>query len=170
MLLLSIAVGAMTGCFIAFVRLKLGMPGHKTFMWLTPVLIARLRGGCKIGTAAGGLAAAVSTYSLGANLAGGLIGMPLIVMAGLMLDWVINTLQNHKISGIRMIIALTLAGAAAGFICLIKRLGLPTGLSPHYMLGLSGFGLKLASYLFFGALSGFVASIFSLSTLKKKKN
>lgn len=165
MLLLSIAVGAMTGCFIAFVRLKLGMPGHKTFLWLTPVLVARLRGGCKIGTAAGGLAAAVSTYSLGANLAGGLIGMPLIVMAGLMLDGVINTLQKHKIAGPGMIGALTIAGALAGLICLAKRHILPAGLSPHHILGLSGIWFEIASYTFFGALAGVVASILSI---KKK--
>ena len=116
-----------------------------------------------------GLSAAVATYSLGANLAGGLIGMPLIVMAGLMLDWVINFLQKHNISGIRMVVILTLACALAGFICLIKRLSLPAGLSPHYFFGLSGFWLKLVSYLAFGAMAGVVASICSLSAVKKKK-
>ncbi len=169
MLLLSISVGAITGLVIAFVRLKLGLSGHKTFMWLTPVLITRLRSGCKIGTAAGGLSTAVTTYSLGANMAGGLIGMPLIVIAGLILDWVISKLQRHKIYGIRMVIILTLAGGLVGLICLAKRMILPAGISATHTLGLSIFWGKMISYLIFGAMAGFVASISSLSAIKKNK-
>ena len=80
MLFVSISVGVISGLFIALFRLNLGMPGHKAFFWMTPVLIARLRCGCKIGTTAGGLFAALTTYSLGANLAGGAIGMPFIII------------------------------------------------------------------------------------------
>ena len=90
MLLVSISIGVLCGLFIALVRLNLGMPGHKAFFWMTPLLIARLRGGCKIGTSAGSLFAAITTYSLGANLAGGLLGMPIIVLAGMVLDLSVN--------------------------------------------------------------------------------
>ena len=159
MLLLSSSVGVMAGLFIALVRLNLGMPGHKAFLWMTPVLIARLRGGCKIGTTAGGLFAALTTYSLGANLAGGVIGMPLIAIAGLILDWTVNFIEKNKISGLAMVVSLGLAGIAANLVCLAKRMILPTGLNPHFIFGVSAFWFQLFSYAFFGLLSGIVASI-----------
>ena len=159
MLLASVSVGVMAGLFIALVRLKIGMPGHKAFFWMTPVLIARLRWGCKIGTTAGGLFAALTTYSLGANLAGGVIGMPMIVFAGMILDWTVNFLEKNKTSGRMMILVLGLAGVAANLVCLAKRMILPTGLSSHFIFDVSGFLFKLSSYAFFGLISGIVAVI-----------
>lgn len=159
MLLVSISVGVIAGLFIALVRLNLGMPGHKAFFWVTPLLITRLRNGCKIGTTAGGLFAALTTCSLGANLAGGFIGMPIIVLAGITLDWTVNFLEKNKISGGVMILTLGLAGVMANLLCLSKRMILPTGLNPHLIFGVSGFWFKLFSYSFFGLISGIVASI-----------
>ena len=167
MLLVSISVGVISGLFIGLVRLNLGMPGHKAFFWMTPVLIARLRGGCKIGTTAGGLFAALTTYSLGANLAGGVIGMPLIVLAGIILDLTVNFIEKNKISGLLMILILGLAGAAANLLCLAKRMILPAGINPHFIFGVSGFWFKLFSYAFFGLLSGIVASIIARVWAKK---
>ena len=169
MLLVSSSVGVIAGLFIALVRLKLGMPGHKAFFWMTPVLITRLRGGCKIGTTAGSLFAALTTYSLGANLAGGVIGMPMIALAGIILDWTVNFLEKNKISGMAMILSLGLAGVAANLVCLAKRMILPTGLNPHFIFGASGFGFKLFSYAFFGFLSGIVASV-SVRLIKRKRS
>ncbi len=159
MLLVSISVGIISGLFITLVRLNLGMPGHKAFFWMTPVLIARLRGGCKIGTTAGGLFAALTTYSLGANLAGGVIGMPLIAVAGMILDWTVNHIEKNNISGWRLVLILGFAGAAANIVCLSKRMILPAGLDPHFIFGVSGFWFRLCSYAFFGLLSGIVATI-----------
>jgi riboflavin transporter FmnP len=159
MLLVCSSVGVIAGLLIAFVRLNLGMPGHKAFFWMTPVLIARLRGGCKIGTTAGGLFAALTTYALGANLAGGAIGMPMIVLAGIILDWTVNFLEKNKISGLKMILAIGLAGVAANLVCLAKRLILPTGLNPHFIFGVSWFWFRLFSYAFFGFIAGIAAAI-----------
>jgi riboflavin transporter FmnP len=159
MLLLSCSVGVIAGLFIATVRLNLGMPGHKAFLWMTPVLIARLRGGCKIGTTMGGLFAAVTAYSLGSNLAGGIIGMPMIALAGAILDWTVNFIEKNKVSGLKMILTLALAGLIANLVCLAKRMILPTGISPHHLFGLSTFWFKLLSYAFFGLLSGITAAI-----------
>ena len=169
MLLVSISVGVLCGAFIAMVRMNLGMPGHKAFLWMTPVLIARLRGGCKIGTSAGGLFAAITTYSLGANLAGGVLGMPLIVLAGTLLDWAVNYIEKNKISGAAMILTLGLAGVAANLVCLAKRLILPTGLDPHFIFGVSEFWFRLLSYAFFGLLSGVVASVITHMTKHKQQ-
>lgn len=168
MLLASISVGVISGIIIAWVKLNLGMPGHKAFLWMTPVLIARLRGGCKIGTAAGGLSAALTTYCLGANLAGGLIGMPLIVLAGVILDCTVNFLEKNKSSFVVTLLALALAGAVANLVCLAKRMILPTGINPHFFLGASGPWIKLFSYAFFGLISGIVAST-SVWLIKRKQ-
>lgn len=161
MLFVSISVGIMSGLFISFVRLNLGMPGHKAFFWMTPVLITRLCGRCKIGTTAGGLFTALTTYSLGANLAGGTIGMPMIVLAGMILDWAVNFIEKRKISGVMMILILGIAGVIANLVCLSKRMILPAGISPHFIFGASGFWFRICSYAFFGFLSGIVASVSS---------
>ena len=168
MLLVSISVGVMAGLFLAMFRLNLGMPGHKAFFWMTPLLITRLRGGCKIGTTAGSLFAALTAYSLGANLAGGVIGMPLIVLAGILLDWTVNHIEKNKISGVSAILLLGLAGAGANIICYTKRMILPTGLNPHFILGVSGFWFRLFSYTFFGLISGIIAAI-SAKIMERKK-
>lgn len=168
MLLASISVGVIAGVFISFVRLKLGMPGHKAFFWMTPVLIARLRGKCKIGATAGGLFAAVTTYSLGANLAGGIIGMPLIIIAAVILDCAVNFVEKNKMSGPAMILLIGLAGLAANLVCLVKRMFLPAGFSPHFILVLSGFWFRLFSYAFFGFISGIVAAFGAKLTIRKQ--
>lgn len=167
MLLVSISVGVMAGLFISLVRLKLGMPGHKAFLWMAPVLVARLLGKCKVGTTAGGFFAALTTYSMGANLAGGVIGMPMIVFAGIILDWTVNFLEKNRITGGGMILLLGLAGIIANLVCLAKRMILPTGLNPHFILGVSGFWFRLFSYALFGLLSGIVASISAQLIMRK---
>ena len=170
MLLVSISVGVISGLFIALVRLNLGMPGHKAFLWMTPVLITRLRSGCKIGTTAGGLFAALTTYSMGANLAGGIIGMPIIALAGIILDGAVNFLEKNKISGLTMILTLASAGVVANLICLAKRMILPTGFKPHFIFGISEFWFKPISYAFFGLLAGIVASVTFLLIKRKEGN
>ncbi|MFH1615568.1 MAG: hypothetical protein ABIG61_10860 [Planctomycetota bacterium] len=161
MLLVSVSVGVLAGLLIALVRLHLGMPGHKAFLWMTPALIARLRSRCRIGAAAAALSTALTTYSLGANLAGGVAGMPMIMLAGLILDGVVNLLEKNRISGIVMILVLGLAAAAANLLCLVKRMILPTGLNPNFIFGVSGLWFKLFSYTFFGLISGIVAAVIS---------
>jgi hypothetical protein len=141
------------------VRLNLGMPGHKAFFWMTPVLITRLHSRCRIGTTLGGLFAAITTYSIGANLAGGVIGMPIIVIAAIILDWTVNFIEKNNFSGLKMILLLGIAGAAANLVCLSKRMILPAGLSPHFILGVLGTWFRLCSYSLFGLLAGVVAAI-----------
>jgi hypothetical protein len=159
MLLVSISVGVMCGIFIASIRLGLGMPGHKAFFWITPLLIARMQGGCKIGTTAGSLFAAVTTYSLGANLAGGVLGMPVIGVAGVILDLAANYIEQNNFSVAMKVIILGIAGIAANLVCLSKRMILPEGISPHFIQGFSGFWFKICSYAFFGLLSGVAAAL-----------
>ena len=155
--LVCISVGIFSGLFIAAAKLNLGLSGHKAFMWMTPLLIARFRTGAKIGVSAGGMFAAVTAFSLNANLAGGAIGFPLIAVAAGVLDTVANYIEKKKVSLFPMIVMLAFAGAAANLICLVKRMFLPTGISPNNLFG-AGMMLRTFSYLLFGALSGVVAA------------
>ncbi|MBW8015323.1 MAG: hypothetical protein FVQ82_03985 [Planctomycetes bacterium] len=157
--LVCISVGIFSGLFIACIKLNLGWSGHKAFMWMTPLLIARFRTGAKIGTSAGGMFAAMTAYSLGANLAGGLIGFPLIAVAGGVLDVVANYIEKNKVSLFSMILLLAVAGGLANLICLVKRMFLPAGISPHNLFGADGMMSRALLYLFFGSLSGIVAAV-----------
>ncbi len=159
MLLLSISVGVFSGLFIALFHLNLGLPGHKAFFWMTPLLIVRLRGGCKIGTTAGSLFAAVTTYSLGANLAGGVLGMPIIGIAGMILDLAANYIEKNNYSFPLKALIIGFAGIVANLVCLSKRMILPEGISPHFIMGFSGFWIRICSYAFFGLMSGVVAVV-----------
>jgi hypothetical protein len=170
MVLVSISVGVMSGLFISLVRLNLGMPGHKAFFWMTPVLITRLHSRCRIGATLGGLFAALTTYSMGANLAGSVIGMPIIVVAAIILDWTVNFIEKTNITGLMMILFLGIAGVIANLVCLSKRMILPAGLSPHFILGVSGTWLRLCSYSFFGLLAGVVAAISIKLKVNKQGN
>jgi len=96
MLAASVAVGVIAGLLVAHVRLNLGLPGHKALLWLPPILAARLLGRCRIGAAVGSAATGCTTFALGGNLAGGPLGLPLLVIAGIFLDLVIGALENRK--------------------------------------------------------------------------
>ncbi len=159
MLLVSISVGVAAGIFIGGFRLHIGLPGHKALFWMPAVLIARLRGGCKAGTTAGALSAALTTHILGGNLAGGPTGLQMIALAGIIMDVLIDFLEKIRASAGLMILTIGLAGAAANLICLTKRMISPEGISPHFIFGISAFWFKLSSYAFFGLLSGVVAAV-----------
>jgi hypothetical protein len=157
--LVCISVGIFSGLFIACVKLNLGLSGHKAFLWMTPLLIARFRTGAKIGVSAGAMFAALTVYSLGANLAGGLIGFPLIAVAAAILDSVANYIEKKKLPLFSMILLLAFAGIVANLVCLTKRMFLPTGISPHNLFGVDGMMFRAFSYMFFGAISGVVAAV-----------
>ena len=157
MLIASLAVGVIAGLLAAHVRLHLGLPGHKAVFWMTPVLLARLLGRCRAGATAGALAAAFTSLALGGNLAGGLIGLPLVGVAGLLFDTVIGYIEKHKITILMKIPLVALCAMSANIIMLAKR-GLGSlGAAPHFLFGVSGFWFELLSYAFFGLLAGLVA-------------
>lgn len=159
MLAASIAVGVIAGLFIANVRLHLGLPGHKALFWMTPVIVARLLGRCRAGTTAGALSAAFTTFVLGSHLAGGVLGLPLIGFAGIILDAVINFLEKRKMSALLVIPIIGFTAMLANLLCLVKRLLVPLGHAPQLLFGISGFWLKLASYAFFGLMAGLIAAM-----------
>jgi hypothetical protein len=172
MLIASIAVGIIAGLFTSHVRLHLGLDGHKALFWMTPVIIARLLSRCKAGTTAGALSCAFTAFVSGGNLAGGILGFPLIGVAGIMLDVVINFLENRNVSGIFAVLAVGIAGMLANLICLMKRLFSPEGFNPNYLFGVSDFWFKLVSYAFFGLLAGVIAATvtYLINRRQKEKN
>ena len=169
MLVASLAVGVISGLFMAHVRLNLGLPGHKAVFWMTPVLLARLLGKYKAGTTAGALAAAFTTLALGGNLAGGLMGLPLVGVVGIFLDTVIGYFEKHKIHILLIIPMLSLAAMSANLIMFAKRILSPRGASSHFLFGISGFWLDLLSYAFFGLIAGLIASIGAYLTGRRAK-
>ena len=166
MLALSLAVGVIAGLFITHVRFHLGLPGHKALLWMTPVILARLLGRCKAGATAGALSVAFSTFAIGGHLAGGVLGLPLIGFAGVVLDVVIHFLERFGAAGFQKwqtgcLMTIPIVGAAAMFanlLCLAKRLLLPAGPTAHFVFGASGFWLNLGCYALFGLIAGLVGA------------
>ncbi len=159
MLAASIAVGVIAGLLVAHVRLNLGLPGHKALLWLPPIIVARMLGRCRIGATAGSAATACTTFALGGNLAGGPLGLPLLVAAGIFLDLVISSLESRKTPARLYVPIIAIAAMLANLICLGKRLLLPAGLGAHLLLNASGLWFRFCSYTGFGLAAGLIAAV-----------
>ncbi len=159
MLATPLAVGVIAGLLVAHVRLNLGLPGHKALLWLPPIIVARMLGRCRIGATAGSAATACTTFALGGNLAGGPLGLPLLVLAGIFLDLAIGSLESRKASARFYVPVIAVAAMFANLICLAKRLLLPTGLGAHLLLNASGLRFRLCSYALFGLAAGLIAGV-----------
>jgi hypothetical protein len=165
MLAISVSVGIITGLIITqpYLKLHLGLSGHKALFWMTPVLVARLLGKCKAGTTAGALAAAFTTFAFGGHLGGGIIGLPLVGFTGIICDTTIGFIEKTKLSPWLTIPILGFATMIGNLIMLTKRLLNPTGSVPHMAFEISPFWFDLLSYAFFGLLSGIIAAIIALA-------
>ena len=157
-LAISLSVGVIAGCLAALLKLHLGLPGHKAIIWMTPVIAARLLGRCRIGTTAGAFTAAFVSLGSGGNLAGGLLGLPLVGVAGALVDACIIRLEKRNASALTTIIAIALAAMLANLICYGKRLLVPAGIAPHDIFGGAGIMLRPMSYGLFGFMAGLIAA------------
>ncbi len=152
-LLVNISVGILAGLFLAHFRLGLGMPGHKALFWLMPVIAARLLRPHVIGAAAGACTAAVTSMAFGGNLAGGVLFIPLVAIAGGLIDVIMLWNSRLKLSPWLLIPLLGVGGMSANLICAIKRILAPQ-FNQHQLLGLSGIPAQIVSYAIFGLLAG----------------
>jgi len=168
-LAISLSVGVIAGYMAASLKLHLGLSGHKAIIWMTPVIVARLLGRCRIGTTAGAFTAAFVSLGSGGNLAGGLLGLPLVGAAGALVDACIFRLEKHRASALTTIIAIALAAMLANLICCLKRLLTPTGIAPHDVLGGASVLLRAMSYALFGFLSGLIAAT-GTHPFRRRKN
>lgn len=167
-LAISLCIGVIAGCLAASVKLHLGLSGHKALIWMTPVIIARLLGRCRIGTTAGAFTAALVSLGIGGNLAGGPMGLPLVGAAGALVDACIGQLEKYQASAVTTIIVVAFSAMLANLICCLKRLLGPTGIAPHDFFGSAGILLRPISYAFFGFVAGLVAAITSHVVRRRK--
>ena len=158
----GLAVVASRQLIHSFSRTGLGLSGHKAFLWMTPLLIARFRTGAKIGATAGSMFAAMTAYSLGSNFAGGLIGFPMIGVAAAILDGAADFIEKRKLSGFSIIFILAFAGVAANLVCFNKRLLNPSGHANGSLIA------DLFLYMLFGMISGVVAAV-TVKTISRLK-
>ena len=153
-LAISLSAGVIAGAMAACLKLHLGLPGHKALLWMTPVIAVRLLGRCRVGGTAGALTAAFVSISLGGNIAGDMLGLPLIGAAGALIDAVAVQVEKRKRSVLATIAVIALAAMAANLLCCAKRLLLPLGLTPHNAFGAMDMLMRPLSYGLFGFLSG----------------
>jgi len=151
------AVGVLAGVAMAHARLHLGMPGHKALFWMIPILVARLLYRHRVGATAGACAAAGASLALGGNLAGGVLFVPLVALAGGLLDAAAAWGERRALPVAMRIGLMGAAGAAANVLCAAKRLLTPQ-LNAHALLGLRGLPAQLLSYALFGLLAGLTAA------------
>jgi hypothetical protein len=157
MLIAPLAVGVIAGLVISNFRLHLGLSGHKAIFWMTPVLLARFLGRCPAGATAGALATAFTCLALGGNIAGGLIGLPLVGLVGILFDVVIGHIEKRKQSILAAIPLLALCTMSANLIMFGKRSLSPMGMAPDAFWGYAGFWFHFFSYTFFGLAAGMLA-------------
>jgi hypothetical protein len=165
--LVTAAVGAAAGLVAAQVRLHLGLPGHKVLFWLTPVLAARLILGGPAGATAGAVAAAMATAAAGGNLAGSFVHLPLIGVAGLVLDVAAWLAERGRLAAAWAIPLMGLAGLAANLVCLGKRLLAPWwGEAGHTLWGVNAAPI---SYALFGLLAGLLGATAAWLVLRRTR-
>jgi hypothetical protein len=152
------AVGVLAGVAVTFAQTPLHWPGHKAVFWIAPILAARLATRSRAGATIGASTTALTTFALGGRLAGGVLLMPLVIIAGVLLDWAAQVGQHRQLSAWRLIPWLALAGTAANLICFLKRLFDPAVgvfLSSGNLLDLLS---AAGSYAIFGFLAGLIGA------------
>src|SRR5580704_7417620 len=92
-----VAVGILAGIAVAFARTPIHMPGHKAIFWMAPILATRLATRSRAGGSLGAFSTAITALSLGGRIAGGIAMMPLVVVAGVVLDAAVQFGERRKL-------------------------------------------------------------------------
>jgi hypothetical protein len=151
------AVGILGGIALTFARTPVHLPGHKVIWWMAPVLASCLATRARFGASVGALTTAMTTFSLGGRLGGGVVMMPLVVLAGVVLDVAVRFGERRKLSIGRQILLLGAAGIVGNLICLVKRLADPMG--AFFSAGnLGDLGIAAGSYSLFGFVAGLLGA------------
>jgi hypothetical protein len=152
-----VAIGILSGIVVAYARTPIHWPGHKAVFWIAPVLGARLVTRTGAGASIGALATAITTFLLGGRIGGGIVLMPLIILAGIVLDLGVQWSERIHPSVWRRILLLALAGLIANLICFLKRLADPIGpfMSARNLDDLLFAG---SSHAMFGCLAGLIGA------------
>lgn len=158
MLLISLLVGVLAGLLAAHLKLHLRMPGHLALLWMTPIVAGRLLTRHPVGGSAGACAAAFTSLAFGGRLAGGPAWLPLVGVAGVVIDLAAAFIANHHLKIWLAVPIMGLAGVGGNLVCAIKRL-LAAQYHSHLLLGLSGPAASIVSYAIFGLLAGVTGAI-----------
>ena len=161
------AVGVLSGLLAGHVRLHLGLSGHKALLWMTPVIFARLVSRSRAGTTVGAFAAAATALGVGGHIAGGFWGLPLVVLAGAVVDVVIGCIERVQLPCLLAIPIIAVAASAANLLCFVKRLLMPPGVG-HAIN--AAWWHKPVSYAFFGLLAGLIAATAACIAGKARKS
>jgi len=143
----------LAGLAAGSVRLGLGLPGHKAVMWMAPLVAARLIFRSPIGGSAGVLAASLGTMAAGGQMAGAAMHLPVVVLAGGVLDVAVHFIQRCRLGAVWAIPLMGLAGLAANLVMLGKRLLAPS-FQVHHFFWTSGLAARCLSYAAFGLAAG----------------
>lgn len=167
-LLICIGVGAVAGLGVTFVNrmgLHVGLTGHKVLFWMPMLIIARLVARHPLGATAGSAATGAVCLGFGTNLAGPPLYMPLIVLAGSVLDAAAG-LSERKHLPVWLIIPLFgAAGMIGATLCAVKRLLSPS-VKWHVLLGIPDPAASMISWAFFGLLAGLVGAAVATGVLR----
>ena len=151
------AVGVLAGIVVAYARMPLHMPGHKALWWMIPVLASRLLTRTRAGASTGAFATVITTLSLGGRLAGGVAMMPLVIVAGVVLDWAAGFVERHHVPRWGGIVFLALAGTVGNLVCFAKWLFESKG-AVLWTGNMGDLVPAAGSYAFFGFLAGLVGA------------
>lgn len=165
---IAVAVGIVAGCATACVRLHLGIPGHKAILWMPLIIACRLLSGCRIGATVGSLSTAIAAFACGGNIAGDMTALPLIAVAGAMLDYFANLTRGCR-SVWRMLPIMTSGAMIANIICLAKRFALPLLAGNHIMSGYSEPIYRMLSYAVCGLAAGVCGVVLYAIASKRRR-
>ena len=165
---LLVGAGLVAAVLQSFLKLRLGIPGHSSLLWLVPLVAAR----CLVPlTPAGGISS--TSMAMGLYAFGGFslrwplalsFGSYLLVGPALDLCWVgfdrLFGESDRAGSGLHGYLAwvlVPLAGVIGNYAHLLSKLALGI-IRPHgVLLGMRGGVLEFVTYLVFGLASGFLA-------------
>jgi hypothetical protein len=163
-MLASLAVGVLAGLLVAHLRLHLRLPGHKMLFWMTPIVAGRLLLGHPLGATAGASAAALTALAMGGHLAGGILFLPLVVLAGGLLDAAAALAQRRRLGPWPRAALLASAALGGGLICAAKRLLAPAG-NWHVVLGIGDPAASVMCYAAFSLAAGLAGALIATGAL-----
>jgi len=167
-LLICIGVGVLAGLGVTFVNrlgLHVGLTGHKVMFWMPVLIVARLVTRHPIGATAGSAATAATCLGFGTNLAGTPLFMPLIVLAGSVLDAAAALAERRRLPLWLIIPIFGAAGMIGATLCAVKRLLSPS-VKWHVLLGIPDPGASIISWAFFGLLAGLIGAALATGALR----
>ncbi len=174
-LLICIGVGVAAGLAVTLMnrlRLNPGLTGHKVLFWMPMLIVARLTTRYPIGASVGSAATAATCLGFGTNLAGLPLYMPLIVLAGSVLDAAAGLAEHRRLPVWLIIPLFGAAGMIGATLCAVKRLLSPS-VKWHLFFGIPDPAASMICWAFFGLLAGLIGAALATGVIRlarRKKN